>query len=95
MRIVSNFLTSLVLAALMSFAAPVVLFGTILGVLSLAGFVSGFIVFEQAISYISEFLAVFGNGKPVQGLMTLGLTVSVVGVLLDISNFYRYQSLRD
>jgi hypothetical protein len=42
-----------------------------------------------------NFLAVFGDGKPLQGLITLGITVSIAGILLDILNFYRYQSLRD
>ena len=95
MRIASNLLVSLLLAAIMSFAAPIVLIGTILGVLSLVTYFPGLIVFRQGTIHVLEFLAVFGNGKPFQGIVTLGLTVGLVGVLLDIFNFYRYQSLRD
>lgn len=95
MRIASSFLISLLLAAIMSFAAPIVLIGTILGILFLASYFPGLIFFEQATIHVLDFLATFGSGKPVQGLITLGLTVAVVGVLLDVFNFYRYQSLRD
>ncbi|MEL6929855.1 MAG: hypothetical protein AAFO95_14615 [Cyanobacteria bacterium J06600_6] len=92
----SNFLLSLFLAASMSFALPVVLFAAVLGFLNLTSYVPGFWeVNNQATVYILDFLAVFGSGKPLQGLFTLGLTVSIAGILLDILNFYRYQSWRD
>jgi len=93
---VSNFLLSLTLAALMSFAAPVVLIGITLGILAIVSWFPGFLTLgNQGLLHILEFLAVFGEGKPLQGIVTLGFTVSIVGVLLDILNFYRYQSLRD
>jgi hypothetical protein len=93
---VSNFFLSLTLAALMSFAAPVILIGIALGTLGIVSYFPGFLTFSnQGSLHILEFLAVFGNGKPLQGIMTLGFTVSVVGILLDMLNFYRYQSLRD
>lgn len=96
MQIVSNFFLSLVLAALMSFAAPVVLVGCVLALLSMVSYFPGFALLGNNGSiHVLEFLAVFGNGKPVQGILTLSLTVSIVGVLLDVLNFYRYQSLRD
>lgn len=96
MKIVSNFLVSLILAALMSFIAPIILVGGILGILLVASYLPGlFALGNSGAIHILEFLAIFGNGKPLQGIITLGLTVSIVGVLLDIFNFYRYQSLRD
>ena len=62
----------------------------------LVSYVPGFWeVGNQGITYITDFLAVFGDGKPLQGILTLGITISIVGILLDILNFYRYQSLRD
>lgn len=80
----------------MSFTAPVILIGSILGFLNLIGYVPGFLnLSDQATLQMLDFLAVFGNGRPLQGILTLGITVSIVGVLLDILNFYRYQSLRD
>ncbi|MEL6501435.1 MAG: hypothetical protein AAFV28_11560 [Cyanobacteria bacterium J06635_13] len=92
----SNLFLSLFLAALMSFSLPVFLFGTVLGFLTLTSYVPGFLeASDRGSAYILNFLAVFGAGKPMQGIITLGITVSIVGILLDISNFYRYQSLRD
>lgn len=80
----------------MSFALPVILFGTVLGLLTLVSQIPGFSeISNQGSAYILHFLAVFGNGKPLQGMITLGITIGIAGILLDILNFYRYQSLRD
>ena len=80
----------------MSFAAPVILVGGILGILFTVSYLPGLVELgrEGAIQVLN-FLAIFGNGKPLYGMLTLALTVSIVGILLDILNFYRYQSLRD
>ena len=92
----SQFFLSLFLAASISFALPVLLFGSVLGFLTLTSYVPGFWeVSSQGSAYILNFLAVFGNGRPVEGAIVLGLTVSIAGILLDLSNFYRYQSWRD
>ena len=96
MKIVLSFLISISLAALFSFAAPVILVGTILGFLLIISYLPGLAILGNAGAIqVLEFLAVFGSGKPVDGILTLGLTVSIVGILLDILNFYRYQILRD
>ena len=80
----------------MSFAAPVILIGITLGILAIVSYFPGFLTFgNQGFLHLLEFLAVFGNGRPLQGILTLGFTVSIVGILLDMLNFYRYQSLRD
>lgn len=80
----------------MSFALPVVLFGSVLGFLTLTSYIPGFLALSnQGTLYMLNFLAVFGDGKPLQGVITLGVTVGVAGILLDVLNFYRYQSLRD
>lgn len=80
----------------MSFAAPVVLIGFMLGCLNISSYFPGFLDLSTQLSLqILDFLAVFGNGKPIQGILTLGFTVSIVGISLDALNFYRYQSLRD
>lgn len=92
----SNLFLSLFLAAFISFVAPVILIGGILGFLGLISYIPGFLeVCRPGTLSIIDFLAVFGEGKPLQGILTLGLTISIVGILLDILNFYRYQSLRD
>jgi hypothetical protein len=93
---VQHFFLSLFLTASMSFALPVVLFGSVLGFLTLTSYVPGFLALSnQGTLYMLNFLAVFGDGKPIQGIITLGVTVSIAGILLDVLNFYRYQSLRD
>lgn len=92
----SNFFLSLFLAASVSFTAPAFLVGGALGLLELISYIPGFLeVSNQGMLYIMNFLAVFGDGKPLQGIATLGITLSIAGVLLDLLNFYRYQSLRD
>ena len=80
----------------MSFAAPVILVGAILGILLIVSYLPGLVELgrEGAIQVLN-FLAIFGNGNSLQGMLTLALTISIVGISLDLLNFYRYQSLRD
>ena len=84
----------------MSFAAPIVLIGCAIAFLNLVSYVPGFWESSNSgISYILDFLAVFGSGKPLHGMITLGVTVSIVGILLDMLNLYRnvyyYQGFED
>ena len=68
----------------------------LLGLAILISLIPGSIEFgNQAVASILEFLAVFGSGKPVSGVVTLGLACSFVGVLFDLFNIYRFQSLRE
>ena len=92
----AHFFLSVFLAASISFCLPVLLFSSILVLLALVGYVPGFYeIANEGTLYIVNFLAVFGSGKPLWGIITLGITVSIAGILLDLLNFYRYQSLRD
>lgn len=92
----SNLFLSLLLAGVMSFSALAILIGCTLGLLTFISYLPGFLdIGSLAIDSVLNFLAVFGNGKPIEGIITLGLTLSIVAILLDILNFYRYQSLRD
>ena len=92
----SNLFLSLILAGVMSFSALAILIGCTLGLLTFISYLPGFLdVGSLATDSVLNFLAVFGNGKPIEGIITLGLTLSIVAILLDILNFYRYQSLRD
>ena len=92
----SNLFLSLFIAAVMSFSALAMLVGFTLGFLTFISYIPGFLDLSNlATDSVLNFLAVFGNGKPIEGMITLGLTLSIVAVLLDILNFYRYQSLRD
>ena len=92
----SNLFVSLSLAAFMSFTATAFFIGGAIALISVVGYVPGFWeLSNQMTLHIINFLAVFGNGKPLQGIITLGLTLSIVGVSLDLLNIYRYQSIRD
>jgi nitrate/nitrite transporter NarK len=42
---------------------------------------------------ILHFLATFGTGSCLNGLLTIGLTCGFVGALFDIYVYYRYQIL--
>lgn len=94
-RILNNFLISLLVTALMSFSTPIIFFGVMLGILLIVSHIPGVAVLGQTGAIeILNFLAVFGNGQPLIGVIILGIVGSVVGGLFDMFNFYRYQSLR-
>ena len=96
MKITPGFMLSLFLAAVISFVFPVTLILLLLGFSFLASFLPSLMVFGNSINNaVLEFLVVFGNGKPFMGVITLGLTSTIAGILFDIFNFYRYQDLRD
>ena len=96
MKIPSGFIISLILTAVFSFAIPVTIVGLVFGLAVVVSLIPGFAVFgHEAANGLLEFLAVFGTGKPIAGVFTLGLTSSFVGVLFDLFNIYRYQSLRE
>ena len=95
MSSLSNFLCSLLLTTLVSFAAPIILVGTMLATLSVASYIPGLTFLGQTgATQILEFLAVFGSSYPVQGILTIGFACGLVGGLFDMYNFYCYQNLR-
>ncbi len=49
---------------------------------------------EIMATQISQFLATFGSGTPLQGLFVICLTCSFVGALFDTYVYYRCQILR-
>ena len=90
-----NFLRSLLLTALLSFATPILFVGGVLAALSVVSYVPGFaLVSQTGETQILTFLATFGSGCPIQGIVTIGLTCSFAGSLFDGFNSYRYQKLR-
>ncbi len=96
MKVTPGFLSSLILAAIISFAFPVALILLLLGFSFVVSLVPSLMTFgDNLTNAVLEFLMVFGNGKPIMGAVTLGLTSTLAGILFDIFNFYRYQSLRD
>lgn len=95
MSILSNFLRSLLLSIILSFVAPMLLVGAVLVGTSIIRYIPGLQRFSCAIAeQILQFLATFGSGSPLHGLLVISLTCSLVGGLFDTYAFYRYQNLR-
>jgi hypothetical protein len=90
-----NFIRSLVLTTVFSFIAPMFLVGGTLICLCLFGFVPGLQGLAEDIpSQILHFLATFGTGSPINGLLVISLTFGFVGCLFEIYVYYRCQMLR-
>ncbi|MEB3219361.1 MAG: hypothetical protein VKN72_24435 [Nostocales cyanobacterium 94392] len=90
-----NFVRSLLLSIIFSFVAPIIFIGGTLLSLSLISLVPGLeTVSEIIVNQISNFLATFGSGTPIQGLLVICLTCSFVGALFDTYVYYRCQILR-
>ncbi|MBD2183723.1 hypothetical protein H6S82_07985 [Planktothrix sp. FACHB-1355] len=95
MNIMPNFFRSLLLTSFLSFVAPILLVGGTLAGLSLIGYIPVLgIIGQSGAESIWKFLVVFGNGCPIEGLLTIGLTCAFVGAMFDTYAFYRYQTLR-
>ena len=93
MCILSDFLSSLLLTALMSFIAPVMAIGTILAGSYAVSCIPGCTpVGHMGIDCIVGFLAIFGNGLPRDGIITIGLTSAFAGALLDLFSFCVHRS---
>ncbi len=96
MRVASSFIISLILTTTVSFIMPITVVGLFFGSAFLIGLVPGLGSFgHESTTEILKFLAIFGNGKPFSGILTLGLASSFVGALFDLFNNYRFQSLRE
>jgi hypothetical protein len=94
MNILPNFLRSLLLTSLLSFAAPSLPIGFGLAGFSLLGHLPGFRTLGQSgVKHLLQFLSTFGSGRPLQGLLVIGLTCSLVGALFDAYAFCQYQNL--
>ncbi|OLP19220.1 hypothetical protein BST81_05490 [Leptolyngbya sp. 'hensonii'] len=89
-------LRSLLLTSFLSFTGPLIFMGVLLislNGLSVLPFCRDIMLF--GIAQLKSFLVVFGNGSLIRGLLTIGLTCSLVGSLFDTFTLYRYQNLRD
>ncbi len=91
----SNLFRSLFLSVVLSFVTPMLIFGSILGALLGVSYVPGIELLGQiGQEQILGFLSTFGEGYPIQGLFTIGITCGMVGGLFDVFNFYLYQDIR-
>jgi hypothetical protein len=95
MSILSNLLRSLLLTGIFSFLTPVVFIGFIVVALFLLGHIPRLeIVGIEGVEQILRFLAVFGSGSSVRGVIVISSASALVGVLFDAYALYRYQSFR-
>ncbi len=97
MTVFPNFIRSLVLTAIFSFFAPLCLIVGTFASLSAIAYIPTLQTLATAIScQISAFLATFGSGTPLEGIIVICLTCTFVGALFDtyVYVFYRYTNLR-
>lgn len=95
MSIFPHFLRSVLLTSFLSFLAPVLLVGGMLAGLSLISYLPGLeTIGHSGTVAVGTFLATFGNGCPIDGILTIGLTCGFVGAMFDTYAVYRYQVLR-
>lgn len=91
----SNLFRSLFLSVLLSFITPVLLLGGILGSLLAVSYIPGIALLGTiGKELILSFLSTFGEGYPLQGVLTIGVTCGMVGGLFDVFNFCLYQDIR-
>jgi hypothetical protein len=96
MNLVSTFIRSLLLAALASFLAPIVVLGSVCFGMQIWTYLPGVGGLGLAGShYIADFLTVFGNGSPVGGVITIAIVCAAVGVMFDTYVFYHAQTQKD
>lgn len=94
MKSLKNFLLFLILTIFFSFATPIIVVGILLAGLALIHLIPGFEAIAQGgIDGVLQFLATFGNGYPISGILTIGLTCGFVGGLFQVGTGYRYRHL--
>lgn len=96
MMIMPTLIRSLLLTITISFIAPVVLltglFATLYGIGCLPVVDT---IAQIGVADILRFLTIFGSGSPIEGVIVIGFTCSLVGALFDTYTFYSYQHLND
>ncbi|MEQ8754167.1 MAG: hypothetical protein RID09_11700 [Coleofasciculus sp. G1-WW12-02] len=96
MTTLPTLIRSLALTTLLSFIAPVVLFLAFFAFLCTLSWVPGLGTLGQTgANDLLQFLAIFGSGCAVEGLVVISLTCSFVAALFDTYAFYSYQHLND
>ena len=95
MSITPNFLRSVLLTIFFSFVTPMLVIGGGLSIVFLLGYIPGLQAVGKAIAIaLTQFLATFGSGSAIEGLVVIGLACSLVGALFDTYAFLREQNLR-
>jgi hypothetical protein len=96
MKSKSNFAHSLLLAIAASSAAPLLLLTIVCLGFQLFTYFPWIGAMGTWLNHgIGTFLMDFGNGSPVQGLLTISLVCGLVGGLFDTYAFYSFPSHRE
>lgn len=96
MTTLPTLIRSLALTTLLSFIAPVVLFLGFFAFVLMISWLPGLESLGQTgAKDLLQFLAIFGSGCSVEGLMVISLSCSFVAALFDTYTFYSYQHLND
>jgi len=90
-----NLVRSLLLAGLFSTLVPVLFIAGLQGGLSLIGHVPGLDSLSAGLMHqFVGFLRVFGSGNPTQGVLIIGATCGLVGLLFDTYILFYHQYSR-
>lgn len=91
-----SLLLSLLLTTLVSFALPIIFFTVVLAGLAMTAHFPIISDFSNGVyGQIWQFLAIFGEGSGIFGLLTIAFTCAIAGFLFESLNFYRYRLLRN
>lgn len=95
MDIEPNFLRSLLLASALGFVAPSLLLGLAIACLWLLGNIPVLAAIGRSgTSALLQFLATFGRGHPIEGVVAIALSCSIVAALFETYAFSQYPSER-
>ena len=95
MDIEPNFIRSLLLASALGFVAPSLLLGFTLASLWLVSNIPVLAAIGRSgSSALLQFLATFGRGHPLEGVVAIALSCSVVAALFETYAFSQYPSER-
>lgn len=86
----AQLLSSLILTLVICFILPAVGLGVAFATLALAAWSPLSPLSEIGKDYLVSFLNTFGAGDSMQGVMTICLTVSIVGGLFDLFTVYKH-----
>jgi|APDOM4702015191_1054821.scaffolds.fasta_scaffold712040_1 hypothetical protein len=96
MKLLSTFTRSLLLAAIASFLAPMVLLGAAWLGMQLWTYLPGVGGLGLAVNHhLTGFLLVFGNGSLCDGVLTISIVCALVGSLFDTYAFYNFQTQKN
>lgn len=91
----SGLLRSLVLTAILTFLAPLLVLGTLLLPLLLLEQLHGLEAMSRyGITQIFYFLQTFGSGNTLHGALIIGAVCSLVGMMFDSYALYRHEKLK-